>query len=136
MLLHQTMMLEFTFTWVHGYYYSNRAQFLLLLTLAGFMIFYLMVIQTLTLFASHFVAPHKIIAIMLTLLVMIIVNLSVGSYFVHPSNVPDFAKWLEYASPQKWVLPVLTKDEYSDETISNSGAMQLCRNKHVSEHVE
>lgn len=63
---------------------------------------------------------------------MVLLNLSIGGYFVHPSNVPDIVKFLQYFSPQKWVLSVITKDEYSDETIANSGAMQLCRNKHVS----
>jgi hypothetical protein len=95
------------------------------------MLLYLMVIQTLALFSSHFFAPHKIFASVFTILIMLIVNLSVGGYLVHPANVPNFLQWLEYASPQKWVTPVLTKDEYSDETIANSGAMQLCRNKHV-----
>lgn len=63
---------------------------------------------------------------------MLIVNLSVGGYIVHPLNVPDFMKILEFVSLQKWVTPVFTKDEYSEETIANSGATQLCRNKQVS----
>jgi hypothetical protein len=29
-------------------------------------------------------------------------------------------------------LPVLTRDEYSDETLANAGGLQLCRNKQVS----
>lgn len=64
------------------------------------------------------------------------INLSVGGYIVHPANIPDFLKWLEFASPQKWVTPIFTKDEYSDEAIANSGAMQLCRNKHVNHIVQ
>jgi hypothetical protein len=96
------------------------------------MILYLMTIQTLVLFTSHILAPHKVVATLFTLLVIIIVNLAAGGYFVHPSDLPDLMKWLEFASPQKWTLPVLAKDEYSDETIQSSGAMQLCRNKHVS----
>jgi hypothetical protein len=76
--------------------------------------------------------PNKIFASLLTAVLLLIVNLSVGGYVVHPANIPDFLKWLEYASPQKWVTPIFTKDEYSDEAIANSGAMQLCRNKHVS----
>lgn len=86
----------------------------------------------LALFVAHFFSPHKLITSLVTVLIMIVVNLSVGGYMVHPSNVQDYVKWIEYLSPQKWLLPVLTKDEYSDDTIANSGAMQLCRNKHVS----
>jgi desulfoferrodoxin (superoxide reductase-like protein) len=63
---------------------------------------------------------------------MIVVNLSVGGYIVHPSNTPDYIKWLIYASPQKWLTPVLTKDEYSEETIAGTGGLQLCRNKQVT----
>lgn len=95
------------------------------------MILYLMVAQTLALFASHLFSPKKIIASLFTILVMLIINLSVGGYSIHPSNIPDFMKLLEFVSPQKWTLPILTRDEYSDDAIANSGAMSLCRNKHV-----
>ncbi|CAG9807686.1 unnamed protein product [Chironomus riparius] len=97
----------------------------------GYMVLYLMVVQTIALFSSHFLMPHKVFASLLTAVVLLVINLSVGGYIVHPANIPDFVKWLEYASPQKWVTPIFTKDEYSDEAIANSGAMQLCRNKHV-----
>lgn len=92
---------------------------------------YLIVIQTLALFTSHLIATHKIASSVLTIILMMTVNLSVGGYMIHPSDVPDFIKWLIYLSPQKWLLPVLTRDEYSDETIANAGGLQLCRNKQV-----
>lgn len=97
----------------------------------GYMVLYLMVVQTLALFSAHLL-PHKVAASLLTAVVLLVINLSVGGYLIHPANVPDFIKWLEYASPQKWVTPIFVKDEYSDDAIANSGAMQLCRNKHVS----
>lgn len=93
---------------------------------------YLIVIQTLALFSSHLIATHKIVSSVLTIILMMIVNLAVGGYMIHPSDVPDFIKWLIYLSPQKWLLPVLTRDEYSDETLSNAGGLQLCRNKQVN----
>lgn len=96
------------------------------------MMLYLVVVQTLALFSSHLVATHKIVASVVTILLMIIVNLSVGGYIVHPGDTPDYIKWLIYASPQKWLTPVLTRDEYSDETIASAGGLQLCRNKQVS----
>jgi ABC-2 type transporter len=95
------------------------------------MMLYLIVIQTLALFSSHLIASHKIASSVLTIVLMMIVNLSVGGYVIHPGDVPDFIKWLIYLSPQKWLLPVLTKDEYSDETLANAGGLQLCRNKQV-----
>lgn len=98
----------------------------------GYMMLYLMVIQTLALFSSHLVSAHKIFASVLTVFVMMIVNLSVGGYVVHPANTPDYIKWLAYASPQRWLTPLLTKDEYSEETIASAGGLQLCRNKQVN----
>lgn len=103
-----------------------------LTSLIGFMLLYLMVVQTLALFIAHLLTPHKIVTSLITVLIMFVVSFSVGGYLVHPENVQDFIKWMEFISPQKWLMPVLTKDEYSEETIANSGAMQLCRNKHVS----
>lgn len=93
---------------------------------------YLMVIQTLALFSSHLISAHKIFASLLTVLLMIVVNLSVGGYVVHVSDMPDHIKWLVYVSPQRWLTPVLTQDEYSEETIASAGGLQLCRNKQVS----
>lgn len=93
---------------------------------------YLIVIQTLALFSSHLFSAHKIFASVFTVVLMLIVNLSVGGYAVHPSDVPDYIKWLIFVSPQKWLTPVLTKDEYSEETIASAGGLQLCRNKQVS----
>lgn len=104
----------------------------LIYVLPGFMMLYLIVIQTLALFSSHLISAHKIFASVFTILVMLIVNLSVGGYIVHPADTPDYIKWLIYVSPQKWLTPVLTKDEYSEETIASAGGLQLCRNKQVS----
>jgi hypothetical protein len=97
------------------------------------MMLYLMVVQTLALFSSHLVSAYKIVASVLTIILMIVVNLSVGGYVIHPNDTPDYIKWLIYASPQKWLTPVLTKDEYSDETIASAGGLQLCRNKQVKQ---
>lgn len=100
------------------------------------MMLYLMVIQTLALFSSHLISTYKIVASVFTIFVMIVVNLSVGGYIIHPSDTPDYIKWLIYASPQKWLTPVLTKDEYSEETIASAGGLQLCRNKQVKHSVK
>lgn len=97
---------------------------------------YLIVIQTLALMSSHLIATHKIFASVFTIIVMLIVNLSVGGYVIHPGDTPDYIKWLIYVSPQKWLTPVLTKDEYSEETIASAGGLQLCRNKQVSLHIK
>jgi hypothetical protein len=92
---------------------------------------YLVVIQTLALLSSHLIPNHKIFASVFTIIVWLVINLSVGGYVVHPSNTPDYVKWLIYASPQKWLMPLLAKDEYSEETIASAGGLQLCRNKQV-----
>lgn len=93
---------------------------------------YLTVVQTLALLSSHLISTHKILASVFAVVVMLIVNLSVGGYVIHPSDTPDYIKWLIYASPQKWLTPLLTKDEYSEETIASAGGLQLCRNKQVN----
>lgn len=93
---------------------------------------YLIVVQTLALFSSHLISTHKIVASVFTIFLMLVVNLSVGGYVVHPSDTPDYIKWLVYVSPQKWLTPVLTKDEYSEDTIASAGGLQLCRNKQVN----
>ena len=92
---------------------------------------YLIVVQSLAVLSSHLISTHKIFASVFTVVVMLVVNLSVGGYVIHPSDTPIYMKWLFYASPQKWLLPVLTKDEYSEETIASAGGLQLCRNKQV-----
>jgi len=96
----------------------------------GYMLLYLMAIQTLALFATHLL-PSKISSAILTT-ILILALTSVGGYSIHPSNVPYYWSWLEIVSPEKWLLPVLTADEYSLETIASTAGLHLCRNKQVS----
>lgn len=94
------------------------------------MLLYLMAIQTVALFSSHLVTT-KITSAVLTVLLSFAL-ISVGGYIVHPGNVPSYWSWLEIISPQKWLLPVLTLDEYSSDTIENTAKSHLCRNKQVN----
>lgn len=93
------------------------------------MLLYLMAIQTVALFSSHLVTT-KITSAVLTVLLSFTL-ISVGGYIVHPGNIPSYWSWLEIISPQKWLLPVLTSDEYSSDTIENTAKSHLCRNKQV-----
>lgn len=95
------------------------------------MALYLVVVQTLALLSSHVFSTCRIFASVFAIIVMLVVNFSVGGYVIHPSDTPDYIKWLIYASPQKWLTPVLTQEEYSEETIASAGGLQLCRNKQV-----
>lgn len=88
-----------------------------------------MAIQTLALFISH-ILPTKISASIVTSLCIILLT-SVGGYMIQSFDVPKYLRWLQNISPQKWLLPVLTENEYSPETIANTAVLQLCRNKQV-----
>lgn len=94
------------------------------------MLLYLMVIQTLTLFASHLLSSSKLAATIFTALIVLIISSPAG-YLIHNSSA-NHLSFLAIISPQKWLLPLLTKDEYSPETLaSTTSGIQLCRNKQV-----
>ncbi|XP_059619535.1 ATP-binding cassette sub-family G member 8 isoform X1 [Phlebotomus argentipes] len=95
----------------------------------GYMLLYLMAIQALALFGTHFFST-KTSAGVFTGFVMLAVS-SVGGYSIHSASIPSFWKWVELLSPERWLLPVLAEDEYSAETIANTAGLQLCRNKQV-----
>lgn len=94
------------------------------------MLLYLTLIQTLALFCAHLL-PCKASASLVNALLSLALA-AVGGYLVHPRNLSKFWSWLQTASPQRWLLPVLVQDEYSADTLANSAGLQLCRNKQVS----
>jgi len=96
---------------------------------AGYMLLYLTLIQTLALFCAHLL-PCKVSASIVNGLISLAAA-AVGGYLVHPQNLAQFWSWLQFVSPERWLLPVLVQDEYSAETLSNSAGLQLCRNKQV-----
>lgn len=93
------------------------------------MLLYLTLIQTLALFCAHLL-PCKASASLVNALLSLALA-AVGGYLVHPRNLSKFWFWLQTASPQRWLLPVLVQDEYSADTLANSAGLQLCRNKQV-----
>ncbi|XP_055625896.1 ATP-binding cassette sub-family G member 8 isoform X1 [Toxorhynchites rutilus septentrionalis] len=95
----------------------------------GYMLLYLMAIQTIVLFIAHLVSCGLTATIITALLVLFMS--SVGGYSVHSRNVPDYMQWSEVLSPEKWMLPLLTEQEYSPETIAALSSQQMCRNKQV-----
>lgn len=94
------------------------------------MLLYLTLIQTLALFCAHLL-PCKVSASLVNALISLTLA-AVGGYLVHPRNLSTLWSWLQQASPQRWLLPVLVQDEYSAETLANSAGLQLCRNKQVT----
>lgn len=93
------------------------------------MLLYLTVIQSIAQFSSHLLST-KMSATALTVLIILAVT-STGGYLLHLSQVPVYWSWTELISPQRWLLPLLTADEYSQETLTNTAGQQLCRNKQV-----
>lgn len=94
------------------------------------MLLYLMAIQTIVLFVAHLVSCG-ISGTILTTLMLLAVS-SLGGYALHSRNIPDFLRWGEVLSLEKWILPLLTEQEYSPETIAALTSQQMCRNKQVT----
>jgi hypothetical protein len=64
---------------------------------------------------------------------MIFITLtSVGGYMVHAADLPKYLKLLEFVSPYKWLLPILTENEFKSETIASTASQQLCKHKQVN----
>ncbi|GAB0093647.1 ATP-binding cassette sub-family G member 8 [Sergentomyia squamirostris] len=95
----------------------------------GYMLLYLMAIQALALFSTHFFST-KTSASVFTGLILLAIS-SVGGYSIHSASIPSYWTWIQSLSPERWLLPVLAEDEYSAETIANTAGLQLCRNKQV-----
>jgi hypothetical protein len=94
------------------------------------MLLYLITLQTLSAFITYSVTSNNILGTIITILSIMVLS-SVSNYMVHPKNIQNYLFWLSYISPQKWILPLLTKDEYSEQATSGFGGLQLCRNKQV-----
>lgn len=94
------------------------------------MLLYLSVLQMLTHFAAHLLMTRIASSIFVVLSMMAMA--SVGGYMVHIGEIPQYLWWSESFSPQRWLLPVIVADEFSQETLANTAGQQLCRNKHVS----
>lgn len=93
------------------------------------MLLYLTVVQTIALFSSHLM-PTKISSSVLTALIVLFYT-SVGGYSLHLKQIPFYWSWMEILSPERWLMPVFTADEYSPETLANTAAQQRCRNRQV-----
>lgn len=94
------------------------------------MLLYLTVLQILAHFCSHIVLTNTSASILLMLSILAIT--SVGGYVIHIGEIPYYLWWSETFSPQRWLLPVIVANEFTQETLANTAGQQLCRNKHVS----
>lgn len=94
----------------------------------GYMLLFLMAIQTVALFCAHFLPTKVSSSILLSLIVFILS--AVGGYMIHPSDISPYWKWLEVASPQKWTTPILAAYEFSKETLKTTVTLE-CKNKQV-----
>lgn len=94
------------------------------------MLLFLSVLQILAHFCSHLVNTKTASSILLMLIILAIT--SVGGYSVHIVEIPPHMWWLEKFSPQRWLLPVIIANEFTEKTLANAAGQQLCRNKHVS----
>lgn len=98
----------------------------------GYMLLFLTVLQMLALFCTHLLMTRTAASILTMLCILAIT--SVGGYIVHIGEIPSYLWWSEALSPQRWLLPVIVAEEFSQKTLSNTAGQQLCRNKHVSCH--
>ncbi|XP_031632240.1 ATP-binding cassette sub-family G member 8 [Contarinia nasturtii] len=95
----------------------------------GYMLLFLTVLQILAHFCSHLVNTKMASSILLMLLIMAITT--VGGYSVHIGEIASYLWWFESFSPQRWLLPIIIYNEFTQETLANTAGQQLCRNKHV-----
>lgn len=96
----------------------------------GYMLLYLTVIQSTARLVAH-ILPTKIASAVLTALLVLLCSYG-GGYSIHLRQIPKYWSWIQNISPQRWLLPLLIADEYSADTLANTAANQLCRNKQVS----
>lgn len=100
-----------------------------MLYVTGYMLLYLILIQSIAIFTTHLLSTKTSSAVF-TVFIVTVIN-SVSGCTIHLSHVPYYLNWLEYISPQRWLLPILAFEEYSHETLTNIASHQLCRNKQV-----
>lgn len=102
---------------------------LIFFSFVGYMLLFLTVLQMLSLFCTHLLITRTAASILLMLFILAIT--SVGGYTIHIGEIPSYLWWSETFSPQRWLLPIIISDEFSQETLANTAGQQLCRNKHV-----
>lgn len=98
---------------------------------AGYMLLFLTMLQMLAHFCSHLLLTRMASSILLMLFIWMMT--AGGGYAIHLLAFPDYLKWWsEILSPQRWILPVILADEFSEETLANTVNQQLCRNRQVN----
>lgn len=107
---------------------NQQTDFKIVNHFAGYMLLYLMTMQTIALFCAHYFSTK--ISSTTFLSVLLVILASVGGYMIHPNNLSEYVKWFEIASPQKWTLPILTEYEYSKENLRSTTTLE-CKNKQV-----
>ncbi|XP_022912646.2 ATP-binding cassette sub-family G member 8 isoform X1 [Onthophagus taurus] len=95
----------------------------------GVMLLYLSCLQIFTT-AFIYLIPIPNRATFLSTIIMTALFFSNG-YLVHYKDLTTCTKWIEYISPNTWVLPYLLNRELSTEAIASSFSTTLCRSKQV-----
>lgn len=93
------------------------------------MLLYLIAIQGIAVLASHLFST-KTSSTVFTVLVLLAMTF-VGGFSIHMTQIPFYLLWIQFISPERWILPILVASEYSPETLANTVAQQKCRNKQV-----
>lgn len=88
-----------------------------------------MVVEAFTILCSY-ILPSKNKATIITGRAIVFTSTVSGS-ILHLSELPSYLSWLQYVSPQRWLMPALLFDHYTAETLANIGEIVPCRNKQV-----
>lgn len=95
------------------------------------MMLFLTVLQMLAHFCSHLLLTRMASSILLMLFIWTMT--AGGGYAIHIAEMPSYLHlWSERLSPQRWLLPVILADEFSQETLANTAGLQMCRNRQVN----
>lgn len=115
------------------FYFDLKLQYLNKLNIrSGYMLLYLTVVQSTAQLSAHLFPTKTASAVFTGLLVL--ATTYAGGFTIHLRQLPAYLSWTQTISPQRWLLPLLIADEYSADTLANTAANQLCRNKQVSVH--
>lgn len=98
-------------------------------SIIAYMLLYLTVVNSTAGLGAHML-PTATAAGVFTAFFMLL-NTYSGGYCIHLRQIPIYWSSIHIISPQRWLLPLLLADEYSADTLANTVANQLCRNKQV-----
>ncbi|KAL4710470.1 hypothetical protein ACJJTC_008872 [Scirpophaga incertulas] len=94
----------------------------------GYMLLYLISLQMLCRAMIFLVPMEKTASVASGLCVLL--GILVNGVMLHQEDIPQYARWLQYASPSRWLIPSVLRRELSETALRNSISKEIrCTNK-------